>query len=177
MSDTQNAGDNVTDDQSQNDQGNQTTQDRNWRQLEQAKETAANEANKWRTTALKMAAEAAGFDVTKGITTALINQFEGDEINVATFKAYAEEQGAIPHSVIQQQQAETQVVEDLDNLQNNADKVQQDLQQSQPTPKTVQEQIAEAQKTGDLGAALNAALSVDVVDHFKTVMGPQQNQT
>lgn len=144
-----------------------TTQDRNWRQLEEkAKNAEANE-NKWRKKALETAAASAGYDITKGVTQSLIEKFEGEDVTAELFKTYAEGEGLTPHSVIQATTDAAEVVDVLDTTTNTETQVRQDTVTTPPPKKTVRDQVTEAQQSGDLAGALNAALQEDVLKHFE----------
>lgn len=170
MSDTDNAG-TETNPGNEKDQG---TQDRNWRQLEDKANTATSEANKWRTTAIEMAARSAGYDVSKGVTKTLIEKFDSEVVDADAFKKFATEQGLEPHSVVKDATDQDKITETLDQTNANQDKVTGDLQQGDRKEPTAKELMDQAQKENRPLDALGLALHQDVVEHFS--IGKQQAQ-
>lgn len=108
--------------------------DRNWRQLEEAKESAQAEAEAWKDVALRGLVKDAGFDPNKGVTELALKEFQQNEdISPASlrpddFKEFATNLGLSPEDVNNNEAGSEETNEDakvVEKTTQNADELSQ----------------------------------------------------
>ena len=155
---------NETDDQefqrqgdAQDSQGQDSTSDSgnnssNWRQLEEAKKQAEEQAKSYKELAFASIAQLAGYDTSKGITKRLIAEYEGDPTPSA-FLEFAKSEGLEPHmnpssggSDSGGSRAPSELEQGMETLQNRSDNLRNTS--SEGTSSTFHDELSKAQSEG-----------------------------
>lgn len=135
-------------DQSNSDEQNQNNSS-NWRQLEEAKKKAEQDASTYKELAFASIAQLAGYDTSKGITKRLIAEYEGDPTPDA-FLEFAKSEGLEPNSSTGMgntgSRNPSELEQGMETLQNRSDNLRNTS--TEGTSSTFHDELQKAQAEG-----------------------------